>query len=142
MLPKKEKLTPPTTFVHFLVGYIKLPPSSFLSCELITLSWIKHSTTYVVRSLRCRALTHCFIELVPQNLLYAINHFFPLVYFSIKGSTTCGKQILHLNFWILSQLGTSPLVTTIKKPMDHIYNSKWPKTWLVKSTRILHDPTL
>jgi hypothetical protein len=41
-------------------------------------------------------------------------------------------------------IGNFPIVHNNKKPMDHIYDSKWPKTWLayVKSTRILHNPTL
>jgi hypothetical protein len=40
-------------------------------------------------------------------------------------------------------IGNFPIVQQ-KNPMDHIYNSKRPKTWptCVKSTRILHNPIL
>jgi hypothetical protein len=57
-----------------------LPPPPLM------LSMAEISTTYVAKSSKCLALTCCYIEHVPKDLLYEITFF---VFFSIKvGCTT------------------------------------------------------
>jgi hypothetical protein len=99
------------------------------------------SIRYVNRSSRCSTSTCHFINLIPNNLLYAMTPF-SFVFFSINSRTTYGKQILHFNYCISSQSRRPPFFITKNAHRTNLwFEVAQNLTYLCKITN-LFDPSL